>query len=135
MKESSIAKVPITKTIQNKFKELSNVKPPKLVNTTQFLFDYTSGITRYIVNMIKEPLNQYLALYSPVFSYAFLIGAIAFAFLFLRKIFDEPILVIIIALNLGFIFAVFLQIVSILWYLPVLALTILFLVFKKYGSI
>jgi hypothetical protein len=142
-------------TIQNKFKQSETTKNNFLINLTNklaktlfyyqqlitirlnnsFIFDYLSGIIFIYVNLQKDIMNEYVLLYGPIFPYAFLIGAVAFAFIFLRKIFDDPILVIIIALNLGFIFAVFLHIVSILWYLPVLALTILFLIFKKYGSI
>jgi hypothetical protein len=130
MKESSQVKTPITATIQNKFNQLFNLKTPKLVNLQEGLLSFWS-FQIIKVEIIKDDLNEYVSLYAPVFPFAVLIGSFAFLFLFLRKIIEDLPLLLIVSVNLAFIFTVFLGFVDILWYLPVLALTILYIVFQK----
>jgi hypothetical protein len=131
MKESSVVKVPVTTTIQTKLKQLFSLQTPKIVNLQEGLFFFLSSFEVIKVEIVKDVFNEYISLYFPIFPYVVLIGSFAFLFLFLRKIIEDLPLLLIVSVNLAFIFTIFLGLVDILWYLPVLALTILYIVFQK----
>jgi hypothetical protein len=130
MKESISIKFSITKIIQQKMKELTKIQLPvsiKLINSIfeAVLFEY------YVVQQVKDVFADYFSVIATPFIYIFPIGLTLVFFLIFRKATDDIFIAFLIAVNLAFIFSVFLNVISILWYIPLLALTLIYIVLRN----